>query len=92
MVRQEKRKTLGYMDTILLHPPYSPDITPSDYHLLGSMYEGLRGKHYSSDKEVKSVVKRCLKEKSTELYGAGIHALIRRWNIAIERNGDYVEK
>ena len=23
---------------------------------------------------------------------AGVHALIRRWNIAIERNGDYVEK
>ena len=32
-----------------------------------------------------------LKEQSTEFYEAGIHALIQRWNIAIERNGDYVE-
>ena len=56
------------------------------------MKEGLRGKHYSSDKEVKSAVKKWLKEHTTEFYGAGIHALIRRWNIVIERNVDYVEK
>ena len=56
------------------------------------MKEGLRGKHYSIDEEVKSVVKKWLKEQSTEFYGAGIHALIRRWNIAIERNSDYVEE
>ena len=56
------------------------------------MKEGLRGKYYSSDEEVKSVVKEWLKEQLTEFDGAGIHALIWRWNIAIERNGDYVEK
>ena len=31
-----------------------------------------------------------LKEQSTEFYEAGIHALIRRSNIATEKNGDYV--
>ena len=78
--------------TTLPHPPESPDLAPSDYHLFGPMKEGLRGKHYSSDEEVKSVLKKWLKEQSTEFYGARIHALIRRWNIAIERNGDYVEE
>ena len=56
------------------------------------MKEGLKGKHYSSDKEVKSVVNKWLKEQSTEFYGAGIYTLIGRWKIAIERNGDYAEK
>ena len=56
------------------------------------MKVGLRGKYYSNDEKVESVVKQWLKEQSTEFYGAVIHALIRRWNIAIERNGDYVEK
>ena len=78
--------------TTLPHPPYSPDLAPSDYHLFGPMKEGLRGKHYPSDEEVKSAVKKWLKEQSREFYEAGIHALIRRWNIAVERNGDYVEK
>ena len=57
------------------------------------MKEGLRGKHYASDEEVKTALTRkWLKEQPTEFNEAGIYALIRRWNIAIERNDDYVEK
>ena len=62
------------------------------YHLFGPMKEGFRGKQYASDEEVKTAVMRCLKEQSIEFYAARIHVLIRRWNIAIERNGDSVEK
>ena len=43
----------------------------SDYHFFGSMKEGLRVKHYSSNKEVKYVVNEWLKEQSTEYYGQG---------------------
>ena len=46
------------------------------------MKEGLRGKHYASDEEVKTVVIKWLKE----------HVHIWSWNIAIERNGNYVKK
>ena len=56
------------------------------------MKEGLRGKHYAYDEEVKTAVMKWLREQSTEFYEAGIHALIWRWNSATERNGDYVEK
>ena len=56
------------------------------------MKESLRGKHYASDEEVKTAVMKWLKGQSIEFYKAEIHALIQRWNIAIERNGDYVEK
>ena len=56
------------------------------------MKEGLRGKHYASDEEVKITVTRWLREQSTEFYKAGIYTLIWRWNIAIEKNSDYVEK
>ena len=47
---------------------------------------------YASDKEVKTAVMNWLKNQPTELYEAGIHALIRRQNIVIKRNSDYVEK
>ena len=49
-------------------------------------------KHYASDEEVKTAELKWLKEQSKEFYEAEIHALIRRWNIAIGRNRDYVEK
>ena len=45
--------------TTLPHPPYSPD-----YHLFSLMKEGLKGKHYVSDEEVKTAVIKWLKEQS----------------------------
>ena len=47
-------------------------------------------KHYVSDEEVKTTLVKWFKEQSTAIYAAGKHVLIRRWNVAIERNGDYV--
>ena len=38
---------------VLPHPPYSPDVTPSDYHLLRSMAHGLAHQHFRSFEEVK---------------------------------------
>jgi hypothetical protein len=32
--------------------PYSPDLTPSDYHLLPGLKKELKGCHFSSDTEV----------------------------------------
>ena len=55
------------------------------------MKEGLRSEHYGSYEEVKTAVMKRFKEQSTEFYVEGIQYLIRRWNIAIERNGDYVK-
>ena len=57
------------------------------------MKEGLRDKQYAIDEEEKTAMMKWLKKKqSTEFYEVEIYALIRRCNIAIERNGDYVEK
>ena len=56
------------------------------------MKEDLKSKQYANDEEVKTAVMKWLKEQPTEFYVAGINTLIRRWNITIKRNGDYVEK
>ena len=62
------------------------------YHLLDPMKEGLGCKPYSSDEELKTAVMKLLKEQPAEFYVAEILVLIRKWNIAIEKNCDYVEK
>jgi histone-lysine N-methyltransferase SETMAR len=38
----------------LPHPPYSPDLAPSDYHLFVSLKKALRGRRFGSDEEVKT--------------------------------------
>ena len=90
MRTRERITLIGW--TTLLHSPYSPDLVLSDCFLFGPMKEGLKGKHCASDEEVKTAVMKWFKEQSTKFYVAGIHVLIRRWSIAIERNCDYVEK
>ena len=49
---------------ILSDPPYSPNLAPSGYHLFNLLKEDLRGKHYASDKKVKTSVMKLLKEHS----------------------------
>ncbi|GFR63115.1 transposase [Elysia marginata] len=78
--------------TTLPHPSYSPDSAPSDYHLFGPMKQELRGNYYENDEELKNAVKTWQKEQPIKFYEAGIHALVKRWNVALERRGDYVEK
>jgi histone-lysine N-methyltransferase SETMAR len=39
---------------ILPHPPYSPDITPSDYHLFCTLSNNLRGISFNDDAELQN--------------------------------------
>jgi histone-lysine N-methyltransferase SETMAR len=45
------------------HPAYSPDLTPSDYHVFGLLMEALGGKKFSTDDEVKEAVHRWLRSQ-----------------------------
>ena len=39
---------------VLLHPAYSPDLTPSDYHLFRSMQHALEDTHFNNYAEVEN--------------------------------------
>jgi hypothetical protein len=41
---------------ILQHPPYSPDLSPSDYHVFGPLKDALRGRRFGNDDGVKEAV------------------------------------
>ena len=51
------RPVKTYLETskweVLPHPPYSPDVAPSDHYLFRSMAHGLAHQHFRSYKEVK---------------------------------------
>jgi len=47
---QMKLTYLGFQR--LYHPPYSPNRTPSDYHLFPGLKKRLKGHHFSSNPEV----------------------------------------
>ena len=41
---------------VMAHPPYSPDLAPSDYHLFDPLKVALRGRRFTSDQEVMEAV------------------------------------
>ena len=76
----------------LPHPLYSPDLTPSDFHMFGPVKEATGGKSSRSDKEVQLAVHEWLHSQPKDFFLRGIHALLKCWNTCMECNGDYVEK
>ena len=76
--------------TVIPHPPYSPDLAPSDYHFFGPIKKGLWANRY--DNEGKTAVLNWLRHQPAEFYNTGMHALVHRWIVAFERGGDYVDK
>jgi histone-lysine N-methyltransferase SETMAR len=40
---------------VLPHPPYSPDLAPSDYHLFGFVKNQIRGQHYEKKEELRQL-------------------------------------
>lgn len=77
---------------ILPHPPYSPDLAPSDFYLFGKLKDHLRGRHFHDDDTLKNVVTAWLESQETVFYNEGIQKLKYRWEKCINLQGDYVEK
>ena len=88
---QTREKIALFRWKILPHPPYSPGLAPSDYHLFGPLKRHLKGNSYDGDNEIKTAVTTWLKQQPEEFYRRGIHSLARKWNTAIQRRGEYNE-
>ena len=77
---------------LLLYPPYSPDLTPTDFYLFPVLKEHLSGTHFSSDSDVIVSVDVFLQGQNELFYKTGIQKLQKLWNKCIEVGRDYVEK
>ena len=62
---QEKIQKMNW--EVLPHPPYSPDLAPSDFHLFSPMKHDLGGKRFADDGEVQDSVRQWLLQQSTVL-------------------------
>ena len=75
----------------LNHPPYSPDIAPSDYYLFSNLKRHLRGRIFRDDLELKEAVEEWFESKDSTFYKNGILSLRDRWSRVIHVKGQYIE-
>jgi hypothetical protein len=64
----------------LPHPPYSPDLAPSDFHVSGPLKEAMGGKSFRFDEEVQQAMHEWLHSQPKEFVSRGRHALPKRRN------------
>lgn len=76
---------------VLPHPPYSPDLAPSDYHLFASMGHALAEQHFGSYEEVEKWLDEWFASKTKSFYWQGIHNLSERWQKCVASDGKYFE-
>ncbi|GBO28385.1 Histone-lysine N-methyltransferase SETMAR [Araneus ventricosus] len=74
------------------HPPYNPDLAPSDFHLFAHMKRWLGGQIFTTENELQISVQNWLKTQAAASYDEGIGKLVPRSDKCMNRNGDYVEK
>ena len=66
LATQKKLAYLGFQ--CLDHPPYSPDLTPADYHPFPGLKKQLKFRHFSSDAEVFATVESLLDGQPSDFF------------------------
>jgi len=74
------------------HPPYNPDLAPSDFHLFLHLKSFLAGRQFHDDDEVKETVTTCLTSQAASFYDEGIQKLVQRYDKCLNNGGNYFEK
>lgn len=87
-----RQKLLELKWDVLLHPPYSPDLAPTDYYLFRSLQNFLNGKNFKNEEDVKSDLTKFFNNKNQDFFEKGIMMLPERWQNVININGQYFIK
>lgn len=81
-------KVLGW--EVLPHPPYSPDMAPSDFHLFRSMAHGLSERRFRKYDDIQKWLDEWILSKEENFFYNGIHKLPEIWTNIIANDGKYV--
>jgi histone-lysine N-methyltransferase SETMAR len=73
------------------HPPYSPDLALSDYHLFPYLKNWLRLQRFTSNEELEDV-KAWLSSQVVDFIDRGIKKLIPRYDKCLNSGSDHIEK
>jgi len=74
----------------MAHPPYSPDLSPSDYHLFRALTNHFQERQFDDYNDLWMGLETFFNRLSKEFFAKGIGELAQRWETVIDNNGDYI--
>ena len=85
----QRLNKLGYQ--VLPHLPYSPDLSPTDYHFFKHLNNILQGKRFYNQQDAENAFPEFVKSQGTYFYATGISILFSRWQKCVDCNGSYFD-
>uniref|UniRef100_A0A0N5B2N7 Histone-lysine N-methyltransferase SETMAR n=1 Tax=Strongyloides papillosus TaxID=174720 RepID=A0A0N5B2N7_STREA len=73
----------------LPHPSYSPNLSPTYYHLFKALELHLRQKKFTKSDDLKNNVSEFLDSRDRSFFSNGINKLVSRWQQCADSNGTY---
>ena len=84
----QKIKDFGW--ELMPHPPYSPDLAPSDFHLFSVLQQHLNGQNFQQVEDLQEGIRSFFASKPGKFYRDGIEKLLIRWQNVINSDGEYI--
>lgn len=75
----------------LRHPPYSPDLAPTDYYFFQNLDNFLAGKKFNTREAVQNAFEEFVTSRPADFFKKGINKLPLRWQRCIDCMGDYFD-
>jgi len=73
-----------------MHPPYSRDLTPSDYYVFLSMANDFTGKKFATRESFKNRLFQFFANRNKDFYERDIMKLLLKWQKVIKQNDAYL--
>ena len=71
----------------LLHPAYSPDLAPSNFHLFGPLKDPFHGRRFGRESKLKSAMNEVVKTMSRDWFEQEIMKVAEHWRKCIDLQG-----
>lgn len=76
---------------VITHPAYSPDLSPSDFHLFRSLEHYLADKIYHSNGDIANDLQAFFDSKDKHFLKRDFVQLPQRWENCLAAHGDYFD-
>ena len=73
----------------LSHLPYSPDLSPTDYHFFKHPDNFLQGKGFHNQQDAENAFQEFVESQSTDFYTTEINKLTSQWQKYVDCKGSY---
>jgi len=77
--------------TVILHPPYSPDLAPCDFFLFPKLKLRMKGRRFDTIEEIQEKLQLVLDTIPKRDFQGCFQAWQKRWDRCIRAKGEYFE-